>query len=124
VKRAAFYALARVDGMEADALREARKLYAQGKINHTPTLKALLFVLQAWENPQMDLLASAVDIFGTPENAYEALSAHWERTRDGFPVHGVSSALLLLEERLSIPKEQSVLNRSLPPPGGPDEWFR
>lgn len=124
VKRSAFYALARVDGREAEALAEARRLYAQGKINHTPTMKALLFVLQAWENPQMDLLASAIEIFETPENAYEALSAHWERTRDGFPVHGVSKAIVLLEERLAIPKDQSVLNKPLPPPGGPDEWFR
>lgn len=124
VKRSAFYALARVDGREAEALIEARRLYAQGKINHTPTLKALLFVLQAWENPQTDLLASAVEIFGTPENAYEVLSMHWRRTREGFPVYGVSSALLLLEERLSIPKDKSVLNLPLLAPGVPDEWFR
>lgn len=124
VKRSAFYALARVDGKEAEALKEARSLYASGKINHTPTLKALLFVLSAWENPQMDLFDSAVEIFGTPEGAYEVLSMHWRRTREGFPVYGVSSALLLLEERLSIPKDQSVLNLPLPAPGGPDEWFR
>jgi hypothetical protein len=72
----------------------------------------------------MDLLASAIAIYETPENAYEALSAHWERTRDGFPVHGVSAAIVLLEDRLSIPKDQSVLNKPSPPPGGPDEWFR
>jgi hypothetical protein len=124
VKRSAFYALARVDGREAEALIEARRLYAQGKINHTPTLKALLFVLQAWENPQMDLLASAVEIFGTPENAYEVLSMHWRRTREGFPVYGVSQAILLLEERLEVPKDKSVLNLPLLAPGGPDEWFR
>lgn len=124
VKRSAFYALARVDGREAEALKEARRLYAQGKINHTPTLKALLFVFQAWENPQMDLLASAVEIFGTPENAYEVLSMHWRRTREGFPVYGVSQAILLLEERLEVPKDKSVLNLPLLAPGGPDEWFR
>jgi hypothetical protein len=124
VKRSAFYALARVDGREAEALIEARMLYAQGKINHTPTLKALLFVFQAWENPQMDLLASAVEIFGTPENAYEILSMHWRRTREGFPVYGVSQAILLLEERLVVPKDKSVLNLPLLAPGGPDEWFR
>ncbi|MFZ9940776.1 MAG: hypothetical protein ACO3F7_01350 [Luteolibacter sp.] len=124
VKRSAFYALARVEGREAEALKEARRLYAQGKINHTPTMKALLFVLQAWENPQMDLLASAVEIFGSAEKAYEALSGHWLRTRDGFPVHGISSVLPQLEERLAIPAEKSVLNRPLPAPVGPDEWFR
>ena len=124
VKRSAFYALARVDGREADALKEARRLYAQGRINHTPTLKSLLFVLQAWENPQMDLLSSAVEIFETPEKAYDALTAYWWRTREAFPMHGVSSVIALLEEQLGIPKEQSVLNRPLPAPGGPDEWFR
>jgi hypothetical protein len=124
VKRSAFYALARVDGREAEALKEARRLYAQGKINHTPTMKALLFVFQAWENPQMDLLASAIEIFGSAEKAYEALSGHWLRTRDGFPVHGISSVIMLLEERLAIPREKSVLSRPLPAPVGPDEWFR
>jgi hypothetical protein len=72
----------------------------------------------------MDLLASAVEIFGTPENAYEVLSMHWRRTREGFPVYGVSQAILLLEERLEVPKDKSVLNLPLLAPGGPDEWFR
>lgn len=124
VKRSAFYALARVEGRESEALVLARKLYSEGPINRTPTLKALLFVLEAWENPKMDLVARAVEIYGTSQNAYDALSAHWVRIRDGFPVHGVSAALALLEEQLSIPKEKSVLNQPLPPPGGPDEWFR
>jgi hypothetical protein len=124
VQRSAFYALARVEGLEAEALALARKLYGEGPINRTPTMKALLFVLEAWENPKMDLKARAIEIYGTPENAYEALSVHWSRVRDGFPVHGVSAVIPLLEERLSISKENSVLNRPLPPPGGPDEWFR
>lgn len=124
VQRSAFYALARVEGREAEALALARKLYGEGPINRTPTMKALLFVLEAWENPKMDLKARAIEIYGTPENAYEALSVHWSRIRDGFPVHGVSAVLALLEEQLSIPKDKSVLSKPLPPPGGPDEWFR
>lgn len=124
VQRSAFYALARVEGREAEALALARKLYGEGPINRTPTMKALLFVLEAWENPKMDLKARAIEIYGTPENAYDALSVHWSRVRDGFPVHGVSAVIDLLEEQLSIPKDKSVLNKPLPPPGGPDEWFR
>lgn len=124
VQRSAFYALARVEGREAEALALARKLYGEGPINRTPTMKALLFVLEAWENPKMDLKARAIEIYGTPENAYDALSVHWSRVRDGFPVHGVSAVIALLEEQLSIPKDKSVLNKPLPPPGGPDEWFR
>ncbi len=124
VRRSAFYSLARVKGREAEALAIAKKLYNEGPINRTPTMKALLFVLEAWENPKMDLKARAIEIYGTPQSAYESLSAYWARTRDGFPVHGVSAAITQLEEQLSVPKEKSVLNQPLPPPGGPDEWFR
>lgn len=124
VRRSAFYALARVQGREAEALAVARKLYNEGKINRTPTMNALLFVLEAWENPQMDLKARAIEIYETPEKAYEAMSLHWTRTRDGFPMHGVATTIALLEEHLAVPKEKSVFNQPLPPPGGPDEWFR
>jgi hypothetical protein len=124
VRRAWFYALARVEGREAEALALARSLYAAGPQNRTPTLLMLLLVLEAHENPSLDVARRAVNLFGTPEKAYAALAGHWQRTRERFPVFGVSSALEALEKSLAIPKEQSILGKALPPPPSPDDWFR
>lgn len=111
VKRAEFYALARIEGREKEALSMARKLYAEGKINHTPTLLMLMLVLEAHENPDMDVPARAIEIFGDPEKAYDALSTHWLRTRERFPVHGVAAGLRALEKQLYIPPEKSVFKK-------------
>ncbi len=124
VKRAELYALARVEGRESEALALARRLYAEGPINHTPTLLMLLLVLEAHENPDMDFPARAIEIFGDPQKAYDALSTHWFRTRERFPVYGVAEGLRALEKLLTISLEDSVLNQPPPPPRGPDEWFR
>jgi hypothetical protein len=124
VRRARLYSLARVHGRETEALELARSLYAEGSINHTPTLLMLLLVLEAHESPQMDVTQRAVELFGSPEKAYDALSNHWQRTRDRFPVDGVAEGLKSLEELLAIPVEKSVFHRPLPSPRGPDEWFR
>ncbi|HSP43976.1 MAG TPA: hypothetical protein VLO11_13970 [Luteolibacter sp.] len=124
VKRAELYALARVEGRESEALALARRLYAEGPINHTPTLLMLLLVLEAHENPDMDFPARAIEIFGDPQKAYDALSTHWFRTRERFPIYGVAEGLRALEKLLTIALEDSVLNQPPPPPRGPDEWFR
>ncbi len=122
VTRSEFYALARVSGREKDALALGRSLY-QSQRNRTPTLITLLFVLEAYENPAMDKLRRAIEIFQTPEKAHESLSAHWQRTREKFPVHGVAETIQALEKQLNISASESVLNQPLPPPGGPTDWF-
>ena len=83
----------------------------------------LLLVLEAYENPAMDSAKRAVEIFGTPEKAYDALCSHWQRIRERLPVYGVASALESLEKTLAVPKEKSIFNQPLPSPKGPDEWF-
>jgi hypothetical protein len=123
VRRAWCYSLGRVAGKEAEALALARSLYAAGTHNRTPTLVTLLLVLEAHDNPSLDVAQRAVELFGSREKAYSMLSAHWQRTRERFPVFGVSAALASLEISLSIPKEQSILGKALPPPPGPDDWF-
>lgn len=122
-RRFEFFALARVIGREKEALALGKELYAD-KSNRIPTLLTLLFVLEAHENPDLDLMARAVEIFGSPEKAYQELSAHWQRTRDRFPVFGVAETLELLEKKLAIPADKSIFNLPPPPPSGPDEWFR
>lgn len=122
VKRMEFYSLARVVGREKDALALGKSLY-QDPRNRTPTLSTLLFVLECHENPDMDTTRRAIEIFGTPEKAHEALSAHWMRTRERFPVYGVAKTIAELEKLLEIPADKSILNRPLPPPAGPSEWF-
>jgi hypothetical protein len=84
----------------------------------------LLFVLEARENPEMDLPGRAIELFGSAEKAHDALSSHWLRTRERFPVYGVSAALEALEKLLSISAEKSIFSQPVAPPAGPDEWFR
>ena len=122
VRRAQFYSLARVAGREADALALARSLYTE-KVNRAPTLMILLFVLEAHENPAMDPTARAIRLFGTPEKAYDALSGHWQRTHEKFPVHGVARALEELERRLAIPTAESIFKKPLQSPFNPEEMF-
>jgi hypothetical protein len=111
VRRSRLYALARVEGREKDSLALARSLYSQTK-NRTPTLLMLLLVLEAYENPSMDVSKRAVELFGTEENAYEALSTHWRRTKEGFPVYGIAAGLKSLEKSLSIPADKSIFKNS------------
>ena len=122
VRRAEFYSLARVRGKEAEALALARSLYAEQK-NRVPTLMMLLLVLEAHENPALDTTQRAIEIFGTPEKAYEALTGHWQRTREHFPVYGVAAALEALEKQLAIPADKSIFKQPLQAPAGPDDWF-
>ncbi|MEO8614258.1 MAG: hypothetical protein ABI600_03895 [Luteolibacter sp.] len=122
VRRAEFYALARVTGKEAEALAMARSLYAEQK-NRTPTLLVLLLVLEAHENPSLNVAQRAIELFGTPEKAYESLGDHWQRTRERFPVYGGAAGLESLERSLSVPPEKSIFNRPLQTPANPDDWF-
>lgn len=122
VRRSELYALARVEGREKEALALARSLYTDQR-NRTPTLLILLFVLEAFENPDMDTTARALELFGTPEKAYEALTGHWQRVRERFPVHGVAATLEALEKILNIPKEKSIFSQPLPSPVNTDDWF-
>jgi hypothetical protein len=124
VRRARFYALARVTGREAEALALGRSLHAEDRRNHTPTLLVLLLVLEAWENPEMDTAARAVGMFGTPEKAHDTLAGHWMRTRERFPVHGVAKAIEALERQLKIPPEKSAFSQPPPPMMDPDDMFR
>ncbi len=122
VRRSELYSLARVAGREKEALALARSLYAVRK-NRTPTLLILLFVLEANENPEKDVTQRAIEIFETPQKAYDALAVHWHRTRERFPVFGVAAALKSLETTLAVPPEKSIFNQALQTPAGPDDWF-
>jgi hypothetical protein len=122
VHRAELYSLARVAGKEKEALVLAQTLYADRK-NRAPTVLILLLVLEAHENPTLDLTKRAIELFGNPEKAYENLSIHWKRSRERFPIYGVAAALELLEKSLAVPKEKSIFNQPLQAPAGPDEWF-
>ncbi len=122
VRRAQLYSLARVRGKEEEALALARTLYADQR-SHVPTLMMLLLILEAHENPAMDTAKRAIEIFGTPEKAYEALSGHWQRTRERFPVYGVAAGLEALERMLAVPEDKSIFKQPLPAPSGPDDWF-
>jgi hypothetical protein len=71
----------------------------------------------------MDVAKRAIEIFGTPEKAYAALSGHWQRVRERYPVYGVAAGLESLEKMLAVPSEKSIFNQPLQAPAGPDDWF-
>lgn len=123
VRRFSLYALVRVPGREAEALRIAREFHREGDRNRTPTLLSLLFVLEAHADPQRDVVDLATGLFGTKEKAYDHLSTHWLRTRERFPVYGVAEVLQRLGRDLGIPAEENPVNQPLPPVPGPDSWF-
>lgn len=122
VARSSFYSLARVTGKEKESLAIARSLYGEPS-NRTPTLTILLLVLEAFENPELDSAARAIELFETPEKAYEALSVHWQRTRERFPVYGIAKGLEALEKALRIPPEKSILNQPPAPQFDEERWF-
>lgn len=122
VVRAEALALARVKGKEAEALKMIQRLY-EDPHNRVPTLSVMLLVLEAYQHPEMDTGKRAVEIFGTPERAYEALKNHWLRTRGRYPVYGVAKALGSLETTLKISPDKTIFSRPLPPERGPDDWF-
>ncbi len=124
VRRSWFYSLARISGRETEALALGKKLYAEYPLNRTTTLLTLLTILEFHENPDIDPAARATELFGSPEKAYRAMTIHWRRTHEQFPVYGVSQAIESLEKQLQIPPAESVLNQPLPPPQRADDWFR
>lgn len=123
LRRARLYALARIEGRQAEALDLAKALYAESPSNRTPTLLVLLLVLQAHQSPGYDITSAAIECFHTPQEAYETLSNHWRRTRERFPVDGVSTALQSLETTLRIPENDSIFRRPAPVPPKADDWF-
>jgi hypothetical protein len=123
VKRAELFALARVPGSETEALALARKLYAEGRRNHTPTLLSLLYVLEAWEKPHDDAAQRAISLFGSADIAYDYLGNYWQRTRERLPVYGLSEALLALEKQLGISADKSIFNQPPAAPWNPYDMF-
>ncbi len=122
VKRAELYSLARVTGKEKDALALATNLYADEK-NRMPTLLFLLFTLEFHQNPGIDPVKRAIEIFGSPEKAYESLCLNWQRTKERFPVYGVARTLEALEKMLSVPADKSIFNKPLQPRPMTDDVF-
>ena len=118
------YALARIKGREAETLRLARFLHASSPQNRTPTLMMLLYVFECHADPDLDVESKAVALYGSPRQAYDALSKYWLRSRDGYPVHGMAKGLKALETTLKIPAKDSVLNQTPLPPPDPSVWFR
>ncbi len=123
VERAEALVLARVNGREADALKMLHKLYENPR-NRVPTLMVMILVLESYENPAMDTASRAIELFGTPQAAYDALRNHWRKVRGRYPNYGVAGALESLEKTLSVPAAESVFQGPLPPPAGPNDWFK
>jgi hypothetical protein len=122
VVRARLYSLARAPGREKEALDLARELF-QTRANRTPTLLAVLFVLEISLNPDLDALALARELYGTDLLAYEGLSGHWLRKRERFPAgDGLAGVLMELERLLAVLPNDSVFQIQETPPG-PGDWL-
>jgi hypothetical protein len=123
-RRFEFYTLAQVPGNEAEALALGRKLYAEGPVNRAPTLLCILFSLEAWERPEMDLVARAVELFGSREQAVEQLELYWQRVRERMPMHGVALALEKLYDALGVEREKRVIHQPPPRVFNPEDAFQ
>ena len=123
LRRSRLYALARVQGREAEALAMARALYAEGSHNRTPTLLVLLMVLESHADPNFDLASRAIQECGSPSEALKLLGNHWRRTRDRYPVFGIPLAIRKLETQLNVPADQSILLQPAAAPPQVDAWF-
>lgn len=119
VRRARMYALARVKGEEMAALALARELFKQSRQNQTPSLLCLLFVLESWADPDGSIEDRLDSIFQSKQEAYQMLGQFWMRTRERFPIYGVSGGLEFLERHLKVPSEESIFNRPPPPAWNP-----
>jgi len=115
VRRAQAMAMARSPGREDEALELLRQAYVDGGGDAPPMVLAVLFTMEMRADPQRDALELALQLFKTPENAYQQLGTFWLRPQQRFPMDGVAAALVALEIRLLMPPEASVLNR-LPAP--------
>ncbi len=108
LRRFQLYALARVPSREAEALALARELY-QNRANHTVTMQCVYFSLESHANRSLiDPGSFAVSVFGSAQQAYATLTHYWLRGSEHLPVHGVASALRVLEAQLGIPADKSV----------------
>lgn len=122
-RRFQFYTLAQVPGREAEALVLGRKLYAEGPVNHAPTLLSVLFALESWENPEADPVARAVRLFGSPEQSVAQLELYWQRVRERLPMHGVALALEMFYDSLDVAGDDRILNQPAPPVFSPEDAF-
>jgi hypothetical protein len=111
VRRAQALALARAPGREGESLKLLREAYLEGGHLTPPMVLAVLFTMEMRADPQRDALELALELFQTPENAYQQLGTFWLRPQQRFPTDGVAAALVALEIRLLMPPEASVLNR-------------
>jgi len=109
-KRMWYYSLARVSGKEAEALALGETL-SRSRIHRTPTGMALLFVLRMQADPEQDVNALAASLFADDQQAYRALSFLWQDRREHYPVNGLARILNILEDRLRIPPDKSVLGQ-------------
>src|SRR5690606_32757645 len=89
VRRAQLYSLARAPHRIDEAIALARRLYREDGNNGPPTLLCVLFTLEMRQNPDLQPLELAIDIFRTAERAYDYLSTYWVRTHERFPMDGV-----------------------------------
>lgn len=86
------YTLARIPDRHAEALQQARQLYAI-PANRTPTLNAIVFVLEHRASPTRPAAELAAAIFSSPESAWRSLSNYRTRAGEGFPQDGVDEAI-------------------------------
>lgn len=123
VERARLYSLARAPGREQEALEVARELH-QTRRNRTPTLLAVLFVLEIDQDPTLDAMALAVELYGDERAAYEGLSSHWLRKRERFPAgERLAAVLMELERRLAVLPSDSVFQVQQVSPA-PGDWLQ
>jgi len=93
------YLLTRTPGREKEALAEGQKLFHASEKNRLPTLLCCIFVLQNKLNTPESEAISFLELFGSNENGYKALSDFSARLEE-YPQTGIAEKLKKLKSLL------------------------
>lgn len=107
VRRFHVMAMARTDKYIDEALPLARKIMEEDG-GAPPTLLSLRFALEHRADPDIDSDTLAAKLFKDEEQAYRHLGNYYLDIKSAYPLNGVAPYLRKLEERLDIPREESV----------------
>lgn len=107
IERAMIYAMARQPDRRDEALERIRGLEGDQRAQ-VPAVLALRYALEFRADPSRDPMELATEVFGDPERAYRILGSHYLDLNGRFPMDGVAEAIVVLENKLAIPDEESI----------------
>ncbi len=107
MRRFVAYAMVQDPDLIDDALPYVEQLRDEPGGN-VPTLMTIHFALKMRENPGLDGVGLAKEMFGGAREAYRKLGEYYLDLDMNYPMNGVKETLRRLEESLAVPEDKSV----------------